>query len=129
MKKFWKKKKKKKYIKSSKLETKFAAMLRKWGVKYKRQYRIRYKYYDFYLPKYNLIVETDGTYFHGYKKKYKKLNKIQAKSKKNDLYKNGLAKITGHNIIRFWEHTINNNPGLVKKKLFDKIKLITEENK
>lgn len=111
---------------TSKLENRFAALLKKWGLKYKRQYKIRHKYYDFYLPKYNLLIETDGDYWHGNKKKYKQLNSIQVRSKANDIYKDVIAKVKGYELIRFWEHQIQKTPRLVEKKLFDKIHLIQE---
>lgn len=122
-----KKYKKRKYVKTSKLEKKFAKMLREWGIYYKRQFKLKNKYYDFYLPKYNLLIEADGDYWHGNKKKFKNLNKIQIESKVNDLYKDGLAKLKGFHIIRFWEHEIHNSPGNVKRKLYKKIKKIEDE--
>lgn len=53
-------KRKNTYIKTSKLEKRFASLLREMGIKYKRQYKVDTKYYDFYVPAYNLLIEVDG---------------------------------------------------------------------
>ena len=89
------------FIKTSKLEIKFARILSQMGLKFERQYRVGYKFYDFFLPDYNILVETDGDYWHGNSKKFKVLNKIQIKSIMNDYQKDGLAKIQGYKLIRF----------------------------
>ena len=109
------------WIKTSKLENRFAKLLKSLKLNYKRQYKIKYKYYDFYLPNYNLLIEIDGNFWHGNKKMYPKLSKMQLENKINDLYKDGLAKTSGYRIIRFWEHEINNNPIAIKQKLLKEI--------
>ena len=118
------KKYKRKFIKTSKLETRFGGLLKKWGILYKKQYKVGTKYYDFYLPKYNLLLEIDGDFWHANPKKFQKLSLMQVKNKQNDIYKNCLAALGKFNMIRFWEHDINKNPNLVKSKLLKKIFLI-----
>ena len=48
--------KQKKYITSSKVERKFANVLTKFNIKYKKQYELNGKYYDYYLPEYHLLI-------------------------------------------------------------------------
>lgn len=113
--------KKKKYIKSSNLEKKFAILLRSFGLEYKQQHRVGYKYYDFYLPKYNIIIEVMGDYWHGNKKIFPKLSKMQLENKKNDIYKKKLAIACNYVFLEFWEHIINNNPVYIKRKILESI--------
>jgi very-short-patch-repair endonuclease len=97
-----------------------------WKLNYKIQYKIDTKYYDFYLPDYNLVIEVMGDYFHANPSRYKTLNEMQQKNIKNDVYKKKLAIDNGYEYIDFWENKINNNPMSIKTKLFKKIQLITE---
>lgn len=66
----------------------------------------KYKIYDFYLPKYNLLIEADGDYWHGNPKKFLELNEQQITNIDNDKFKNQLAKKKGYKLIRFWENEI-----------------------
>ena len=66
------------------------------------------KWYDFYLPEFNLLVEIDGTYWHGKEVETKELNKQQWKTRLNDKFKNILAKSRGYKLLRIWSDEINN---------------------
>lgn len=66
------------------------------------------KWYDFYLPEFNLLIEIDGTYWHGKEIKTKDLNKQQWKTRLNDKFKNILAKSRGYKLLRIWSDEINN---------------------
>lgn len=57
------------------------------------------KFYDFYIPSMNLIIEMDGGLGHG-RKTYGKGNKINNKSKEIDNYKDEQAKMHGIEVIR-----------------------------
>lgn len=59
---------------------------------------------DFYIEKYNLIIETDGVYWHNYPNG-REIDRIRDKELIN----------TGYKIIRFWEGMFNID--LVKKKI------------
>jgi very-short-patch-repair endonuclease len=37
-------------------------MLKELGISYKTQFRVGYKFYDFYLPDSNTLIEVDGDY-------------------------------------------------------------------
>lgn len=57
---------------------------------------ISYRYYDFYLPIYNVLIEYDGYFWHSTKQQ-----------KKNDKLKNILAKNNGFRLIRIKEKEYN----------------------
>lgn len=88
----------------SKLEESFSKMLDDEKISWINQYRIGEKKYDFYLPKYNILIEIDGDYWHSNSntgfivdKKFKK------KIFRNDILKNLLAEQNGFKLIRIWE--------------------------
>lgn len=68
-----------------------------------------YKIYDFYLPEYNMLIEADGDYWHGNPEYFATLNEIQVINKKNDVFKNELAKQEGYFLLRFWENQIKSD--------------------
>ncbi len=51
---------------------------------------------DFYLPRYKIVIYTDGDYWHN-------LPKV----KKRDEQQNKILKQNGYKVFRFWEHEIN----------------------
>jgi len=66
------------------------------------------KFYDFYIPKYNLLIEIDGVYWHGKGiDDISKLNYQQMRTYKNDIVKNELARQSGYELIRIWEDEID----------------------
>ena len=59
---------------TSKLEEDFASQfLKKLGVEYQYQFEAKDigRFYDFYLPKHNLIIEINGDFWHGNPELYK----------------------------------------------------------
>ena len=66
-----------------------------------RNYRINNRYFDFYLPEYDLIIERDGEQH--YYKFIKNWSSIE-ENHQNDIEKTNLAKSKGHKIRRipFW---------------------------
>jgi very-short-patch-repair endonuclease len=135
----------KKYIKkpimigTSKLEEDFAKeFLDKLGVKYIYQFEARSigRYYDFYLPNHNLIIEVDGDYWHSNPKFYNNdsLTPTQKKNKRVDEAKNRWALMNGIPILRIWENDIRKNPTSVMQMLKETLniqdkKRIINENK
>jgi len=69
-------------------------------------------FYDFYLPKYNILIEVDGDFYHCNPIKYPggSICKTQEKNLKRDQQKNQWAKDNGFKLLRFWENDIKNNP-------------------
>lgn len=109
---------------TSKLEQRFAReFLDKLGIKYIYQYKAESigRYFDFFLPLANVIIEVDGDYFHGYGKLHEEKNKMQKHSEWVDRQKDMWALAHGIPIIRFWEHDINDNPSYVKKVLLERV--------
>lgn len=109
---------------TSKLEERFAReFLDKLGVHYIYQYKAESigRYFDFYLPEVNLIIEVDGDYFHGYGLLYEQKNKMQKHAEWVDRQKDTWALAHCIPILRFWEHDINDNPQKVRKILSEYI--------
>lgn len=100
------------------------SVLKKIKIKYYKQYPIwasyprtyRYvRFYDFYLPKYKLLIEVNGDYWHGYNLKYEDCNKIQRDAKYNDSLKLKIALDNLLNIEYIWEHETKNEGNLYEK--------------
>ena len=108
----------------SKLELRFAReFLDKLGIEYIYQFKAESigRYFDFFVPNCNIIIEVDGDYWHGYGLLHEEKNRTQKHSEWVDKEKDRWALEHGIPIIRFWEHDINNNPDYVKKVLLEKV--------
>ncbi len=92
-------------------------MLQDLNLEYIKQYKLVNKIYDFYLPNNNLLIETNGDYWHGNPKFYKNLDYIQIEGQKRDMHKLELAKEMGYKILFLWEDDINNNPESIIEKI------------
>lgn len=99
-------------------EREFCKILKELKVEYETQKIIKDKIYDFYIPSAGLIVEVDGSYYHGDESMYTadELNGMQKKNKRNDVYKDSLAKMMGYTIERVWESDIKKDYKAVKKR-------------
>jgi very-short-patch-repair endonuclease len=102
---------KRKYT-STKPELLFGDILKELNEDYCVQFWVNWKkgwkkFYDFYLPKYDLLVEVDGTYWHGKNLKYEQLNKQQIKTRDNDEIKNELAKFHNFKLWRIWSDELD----------------------
>jgi very-short-patch-repair endonuclease len=75
-------------------------------VKYETQKIVHGKIFDFYIPEKNTLIEVDGSYWHSYGLKVEDMSNIQLKIYKNDQKKDVLAKGLGYNLIRVWEHEL-----------------------
>lgn len=100
---------------TSKLETKIENVLKENNISYTHQFILKNfkkrKFYDFYLPEYNIIIEINGDYWHANPYIYKpndiihycfgdkKAKEIWEKDKK----KKELAENKGYKIIYIWE--------------------------
>lgn len=117
---------------TSKLEDKFAKeFLNKLGVKYQTQFKAEDigRYYDFYIPSCNTLLEIDGGFWHSDPRLYegKELTPTQKKNKKVDKFKDKWAKEHKIPLIRIWEHDINNSPEQVLEMLKKEISKNTEK--
>lgn len=111
---------------TSKLEQDFAEQfLDKLGVDYIWQFEAKDigRFYDFYLPKHNLIIEIDGSYYHSDPRVVdeNKLSPMQKKNKRIDEHKNEWALLHGIPLIRIWEYDIRNNSSGVMKALKERL--------
>lgn len=109
---------------TSKLEDRFAKdFLDKLGIVYQTQFKAESigRYYDFYCPASNTLLEIDGDYFHSYGLLYEQMSPMQKKNKRVDEQKDKWAREHGINLIRIWEHDINKNPSMVMKMLKEKL--------
>ena len=106
------------------MEEKFAKeFLEKLGVNYVYQYKAESigRFFDFYIPSANLIIEIDGDYWHSYNVEYENMTPTQKRNKRVDKEKDHWALINGIPILRIWEHDINNNPEKVMSLLKEKV--------
>ncbi len=117
---------------TSKLETFFEnKILKLLDVLYEKNYYAKNikAFYDFYLPDYNMLIETDGDFWHcNMEKKYEPKYQCQFDNLKRDEEKNKWAKENGYKLLRFWEHDIKNNKQDVVLKLLTEIKNVTTTN-
>ena len=124
---------------TSKLEEIFAhEFLDVLGVEYQYQFEAKDigRFFDFYLPKSNLIIEVDGDYYHSNPKFYKEneLNPMQKHNKRVDEQKNKWALLHGIPILRIWENDIRKDKEKVFKILRERLylsdkKLLLKERK
>lgn len=125
-----KKKRKHKEYGTSKLEEKFARdFLDKLKVNYVYQFKAESigRYYDFYLPDNQLIIEIDGDYWHSKGLVYEEMTPTQKRNKRVDKQKDHWALINGIPILRIWESDINKHPEKVMEVLKERLYLSKEE--
>lgn len=90
------------------LEKKGYEILDSLNLEYKKQVLIGNKFLvDTFIPKYNMVIQFDGDYWHGNPKKYKELSKRQKRRKIIDKSQNAYFKKCGFNLLRIWESEIN----------------------
>lgn len=96
-------------IKDTKPEKEVKVILELMKLDYIRQYQIKDKVFDFYIPSLNLLIEVDGSYWHGKNLNESQMNNMQKKHKENDKTKNKLAISMKYNLERIWEDEITIN--------------------
>ena len=108
----------------SKLETKFRLLLDNLNIEYYHQFWVTEisSVYDFKIKKLNLLIEVDGDWWHcnpnlNIQPKYA----VQIKNLEGDIIKTKWAIDNNYQLLRFWEHDINNNPITVVKQLLEAI--------
>lgn len=114
---------------TSKLEDRFAKnFLERLGVRYERQYYAESvkRYYDFFLPDHNVLIECDGDYYHGYGVVYEDMSPMQKRNRRVDEIKNAWAGEHGIVLIRIWEHDINEHPDRVMRMLRERLSIAEE---
>jgi len=112
--------------KKSKLEIKFENILRLIDLNFEYQYEYQNRLFDFYLDKYNTIIEVDGDFYHcnPNSKHHEMIYETQKLTKKNDRFKDELCKNNNITLIRYWEMDINERPEWVISDLKSKLNLL-----
>ena len=91
----------------SDLEEMVADMLDNLKIEWDREVPLKYmqgyRYYDFHLIEYGVLIEVDGSYWHGERDKP---SYVTLMAKKNDMIKNWLAKKEGYTLIRIKEQSL-----------------------
>jgi very-short-patch-repair endonuclease len=118
---------------TSDLETKFAKkFLDRLKVEYITQFKAESikRYYDFYIPSANLIIEIDGSYWHSDPRllEGKELTPTQKRNKRVDKDKDKWAVEHKIPLLRIWEYDINHNPEDVMKMLTEKVAYYTDKH-
>jgi len=102
--------------KKTSLEIKFEKHLQQKNLDYEYNFKVsypckdgylKYKYYDFYLKDFNLLIEIHGNYWHP-KENNKNLSEIQKKNFQNDIFKKELAQKNGYKLIAIFENELDN---------------------
>jgi G:T-mismatch repair DNA endonuclease (very short patch repair protein) len=107
----------------SKKEKEIAKLLKTKKLKVLESFRIDTKICDMYLPKYNLIIEYNGDYWHCNPKKYSEdyFNQVKGKTAKElweyDKNKVDLIIGNGYNLEIIWESDLKDDPDLINKIL------------
>jgi G:T-mismatch repair DNA endonuclease (very short patch repair protein) len=90
--------------KNTKPEREFKSILKDLNIKFKQSYKYKGYYFDFYIPKLNVLIEIDGVYWHGKGLNWDQLNETQRNSRLNDERKNQLCLDNQIPLIRLWEN-------------------------
>ena len=111
--------KSKQHNKKTKIENKFETLLCLLEIDFIFQYEFEKRLFDFYIVKYNTLIEVDGDFYHcnPNTKHCNILYETQALTKKNDEFKNKLCQNHGIKLLRFWEKDINDRPEWVLSEL------------
>lgn len=111
---------------TSKLEKTFANILDLLEIEYKQFFYAKdiKAFYDFYLPKYNIIIEVDGDFWHCNPNSKHNVPKYETQKRNliKDSIKSQWASDNGYKLLRFWENDINNNIIQVKQTLLENCK-------
>jgi len=97
-------------LKDTKIEVKIQKFLKELNIKFIPHYfisDIRHSYQcDFFIPSMNLVLETDGCYWHGCETCNKELNNKQRSQKAKDNKRNKELIGKEYKVIRLYEHEI-----------------------
>jgi DNA mismatch endonuclease (patch repair protein) len=95
-----------KVFKDTKIELKMEVELKRQDINYEKQIPLcSVAIVDFFLPKYEIVIQCDGCFWHGCP--IHNLNWI--KNKERNANQDKILKENGYIVYRFWEHEINEN--------------------
>ena len=100
----------------------FADPLDDLKIEYEREKPLKYmqgwRYYDFHLIGHGILIEVDGSYWHG---DDRKPSYVTMMAKKNDYTKNFLAKMRGYELIRVKEKELTGDYDMVKENISQRV--------
>jgi G:T-mismatch repair DNA endonuclease (very short patch repair protein) len=108
-----------KYYIRSKPEYEIIKKIKEFNLECEPSYRVSGKIFDIYIPKYNLLIEYNGDYWHCNPNKYDfdylnvKKNKTAKEIWDYDKNKLYLAKKNGYNCIVIWESDYKKNKNII----------------
>jgi len=111
--------------KATGIEKTISSWLRQKGIYYRREYRIGFFNVDFYIPSANLVIQTDGCYWHFNNCKCnvgKKPTGKQLAQKERDKACNGVLFSKGYKVLRLKECDIINNWTECEKRILSFLK-------
>lgn len=114
---------------TSKLEERFAHdFLDKLGIEYIYQFKAESigRYFDFYIPESETIIEVDGDFFHSYGLVYEEMSPMQKRNRRVDEQKNHWCAVNCLKLIRIWEHDIDKHPVKVMEMLRKELRSAAE---
>lgn len=114
--------------KPNKLELAGYAILNKLGLYFVREKSIAGKFIvDCYLPEFNIVIQWDGDYWHGYGKSIDdpNLDVKVCRRMKFDISQDAYLRKCGYTVLRFWEHDVKSKPGEIYDYILRTIKAIT----
>ena len=111
--------------KPSKIESKFESILKLINLDFVYQYEYENRLFDFYIKKYNTLIEVDGDFYHcnPNSKHCEVIYETQKLTKQNDKYKDELCVNNNITLIRYWEKDINERPEWIISDLRQKLSL------
>lgn len=93
--------------KKTKPESQFEDILKKLNIDYIYEFKFKNRYFDFAIEAKKILIEIDGTYWHGKGLLYEDMNDQQKNTFMNDRYKDTLVKNSDWKLIRIWSDEIN----------------------
>jgi len=110
---------------NTKIETKIHKLLNENKIYFKTQYIIktdkRYHQCDIFIPDKKLIIEVDGCYWHGCNQCFEEISETIERQICLDIEINSEIKKQGYELIRIWEHDINNDLSICINKILSEI--------
>lgn len=102
----------------SELELIMMELLQKANIPYTSQFSLGTFFYDFHISNTNILIETDGNFYHCNPKTHPTpIYEIQKKNLINDKNKTEYATNHGYTLLRFWESDILNDSQKIVKEL------------
>ena len=107
--------------KDTKIEIIVMQKLEKMNIEFTKNYRCGRYIFDFYLNRYNFVVECQGDYWHGNREYFNELNDIQLKNIERD--KNKIKYLEENNIksLFLWENEIYRNKDILEEIILNSL--------